>query len=98
MQLCWELFTFSIFAFGEYVQEMSKPCSNADKGEVRRITMPLHYEAFKNTDKAGLLYEKFDAHLKLTHYKQRILNQFRKMCQIKIITKRSQIQIMACDK
>jgi len=60
--------------------------------------MPLCYEAFKNTDKAGLLYEKFEAHRKLTHYKQRILNKFRKMCQIKIITKRSQTQIMACDK
>ena len=83
MQLFWELFTFSIFAFGEYVQEMSKPGSNADKDEVRRITMPLRYEAFKNTDKVGLLYEKFEAHRKLSHYKQRILNRFRKMCQIK---------------
>ena len=58
--------------------------------------MPLCYEAFKNTDKAGLLYEKFEAYRKLTHYKQRILNRFRKMCQLK--KNKTKPMVLACDK
>ena len=62
---------------------MSKPGSNAFKDEVRRIAMPLCYEAFKNTDKAGLLYEKIEAHRKLMRYEQRAFNQLRKISQVK---------------
>ena len=44
MQLYWELSTFSIVAFSEYVQERPKPGSGSAKHEIRRITMLLYYK------------------------------------------------------
>ncbi len=62
---------------------MPKSDSRAAKDEIRRITMLLYYEALKDTDTAGLLYEKFEAHRKLIRYEQGAFNQLRKISQIK---------------
>ena len=70
MQLYWELSTFSIVAFSEYVQERPKSSSGSAKDEIVRITMLLYYKALKDTDTAGLLYEKFEAHRTLMHHEQ----------------------------
>lgn len=74
---------YSIAALRDYVQEMAKPGSGVTKNEMRRITMLLYYQVLKDTDTAGLLYEKFEAHRKLMRYEQRAFNQLRKKSQIK---------------
>ena len=62
---------------------MPKSDSRAAKDEIRRITTLLYFEAFKDTDTAGLLYEKFEAHRKLMRYEQRVFNQLRKKSLVK---------------
>ena len=57
---------------------MAKLDSGVTKNEMRRITMLLYYNVLKDTDAAGLLYEKFEAHRKLMRYEQRAFNQLRK--------------------
>jgi len=74
---------YSIAALREYVQEMAKPGSGVTKNEMRRITILLYYQVLKDTDTAGLLYEKFEVHRKLMRYEQRAFNQLRKMIQVK---------------
>jgi hypothetical protein len=74
---------YSIAALREYVQEMAKPGSGVTKNEMRRITMLLYYQVLKDTDTAGLLYEKFEAHRKLMRYEQRAFNQLRKKSLVK---------------
>ena len=74
MHLCWELSTFSIIVFSEYAQVMTKPGSGAAKDEIRRITMLLYCKALKDTDTAGLLHEKFEAHCKLIRYEPRVID------------------------
>ena len=59
---------YSIAALKKYVQEMAEPGSGVTKNEMRRITMLLYYKVLKDTDTAGLLYEKFEAHRKLMRY------------------------------
>ncbi len=74
---------YSMAALREYVQEMAKPGSGVTNNEMRRITMLLYFQVLKDTDTAGLLYEKFEAHRKLMRYEQRAFNQLRKTSQAK---------------
>ena len=45
--------------------------------------MLLYYKALKDTDAAGPLYKKFEAHRKLMRYEQRAFNQLRKISEVK---------------
>ena len=70
-------------AVAEFVREMEGFQSGVTKSERRTVIGLLYRQVQRDNDLSGLLFEKFEAHLKLMRYEQRAFNQLRKRSQVR---------------
>jgi hypothetical protein len=66
-----------------FVREMEDSLSTVTAMERARVVTLLFKQVQKDNNLSGLLFEKFEAHLKLIRYEQRAFNQIRKRSQVK---------------
>jgi hypothetical protein len=84
------LTNMTLEAVAEFALELDHSGSGVTQAERSAIVGLLATQMAKDNNLPALLYEKFEAHLKLVRYEQRAFNQLRKISQMKKITKRSQ--------